>query len=224
MLEVVPQDAAERHHRYWQTTVKKAEEVSCRALIEHMRWANDATKYLPCMKHMENAPAALPKMNVPFSEMEMCRNVIAALLTEISSAYWASKGQHFPICLKALGDNLKLVEAQEKRREKNMNELRAQAGLPLKGAAGRKKKKPDPDARIPKKPRRDDDANPSPPTRRKKHCQLCAKFSPNSADTHNTKNCRKWQPDGKPKPWPNANSANAHSHDDDVDLEACLRK
>ena len=225
MLQVVPQDAAERHRRYWQTTIKKAEEISCRALIEHMQWANSVTKYLPCMKHMEDSPAALPQMNVPFSEMEMCTNVIAALPQEISTAYWAAKGQHFPVCLKTLGDDLKMVEAQEKRREKNMNELRAQAGLPPKGAAAaaaKKKRMADADQRIPKKPR-GDDAKSSPPTRSKKHCALCAKHSPDTARTHNTKDCRKWLPNGQPKPWPDkAKKTNAHSHDEDVDMKACF--
>ena len=83
-----------------------------------MRWANSVTKHLPYMKHMENSLDALPKipkMNKPFSKMEMCMNIIATLPLKISLAYWAAKSQHFPICLQSLGGGLKLVEAQEKR-------------------------------------------------------------------------------------------------------------
>ena len=74
----------------------------------------------------------------------------------------------------------------------------------------------------PKKACGDDDKS-DPQPRKKKFCQLCAKHSPTSASTHNTKDCRKWQPDGQPKPWPShAKNSNAHSQGDDVDLKACF--
>jgi hypothetical protein len=54
-------------------------------------------------------------MDVPFSEMEMCTHVIAALPVDLSVAYWAAKGMHFPISLKSLQEDLKQVEAQHKQ-------------------------------------------------------------------------------------------------------------
>ena len=56
---------------------------------------------------MEDSPVKMPRMDVPFSEMEMCTHVIAALPTDLSVAYWAAKGMHFPINLKKLHEDLK---------------------------------------------------------------------------------------------------------------------
>ena len=114
LLQVAPQDAAERHRRYISTTVRKHESVSCPQLISRLMQLNEMTSYLPCMKQMEDSPPEMPKMNVPFSELEMCTHVIAALPVDLSVAYWAAKGMHFPINLKKLQEDLKRVEAQHK--------------------------------------------------------------------------------------------------------------
>ena len=66
--------------------------MACCALIKHMGWANSITKYLLCMKHIENLFDEHPKINEPFTEMEIYTNFIAALLPKISLAYWATKG------------------------------------------------------------------------------------------------------------------------------------
>ena len=87
MLKVSTQDAAERHRRYWTTTVKMSEECESLILIERMKWANEIVKYLPCMKHVESSPAAWPTMNVPFSEIELCIHVIAALPMNLAVVY-----------------------------------------------------------------------------------------------------------------------------------------
>ena len=97
---MVPQDCAERHRRYISTTVRKHESVTCPQLISRLVMMNEMTSYLPCMKQIEDSPDEMPKMDVPFSEMEMCTHVIAALLSDLSVVYWAAKGMHFPINLR----------------------------------------------------------------------------------------------------------------------------
>ena len=80
MLTVMTQDAAERHRRYWTTTVWVSDKINCYILIKRMKWANKVIKYLPCMKYVKNTPSGgWPIMNVPFSKIELCIHIIATL-------------------------------------------------------------------------------------------------------------------------------------------------
>ena len=106
MLSVSTQDAAERHKRYIPTTVKKADNVTIVQLFARLTLLNEMTKYLPCLKHVEDSPNDLPKMNVPFTELEMCTNVTASLPLLISTGYYAQKGMHFPTKLNTLKEDL----------------------------------------------------------------------------------------------------------------------
>ena len=76
------------------------------------------TRYLPCLKHVEDLPDNLPKMNVPFTELEMCTNVIASLPLLISTGYYAQKGMHFPTKLNTLKEDLIQVTASVQRHNK----------------------------------------------------------------------------------------------------------
>ena len=96
-------------------------------------------KYLPCLKHVEGSPTDMLTMNKPFSELEMCTILITTLPLRMSTAYYASKGQHFPQDMKKLEEDLILVEAQVQRQDKIMRELRSQAGLPVSGGSDGKK-------------------------------------------------------------------------------------
>ena len=139
-------------------------------------------------------------MNVPFSEIELCILVIAALPMNLATAYWASKGQHFPVCLKTLGDDLKLVETGVNCTQRMMDDLRKLAGIPPRNGAnkGNRASPKEDGGRIPKKPKASTAAA-SEGGRPKKHCALCGKHSPAIQHTHNTKECRKWNQDGTPK-------------------------
>ena len=166
-------------------------------------------------------------MNIPFSELEMCTNLIATLPMKMSTAYYASKGQHFPTSLKKLEEDLILVEAQVQRQDKLINELRSKAGLPVSGSDGKKKSSMKATEPIPKKLKKGNGkqsllANTEKPF--SKLCQLCAKHSPNVKNTHNTAQCCKWNADGSEKRRARSNgyskNTNAHSHDGDDVMEA----
>ena len=224
MLTVAPQDAAERHRRYISTTIKKADNVNCLQLISRMVAMNDMTAYLPCLKQMEDSPSSLPQMDKPFSEMEMCMYVLAALPHSISSAYWASKGHHFPLKIEELKSDLKLVETQVQRQNNMFNELRAKAGLTSKGKAGESKAvKMKPGDPIPKKQKTSKDATRS---LRKRKCDCCAEWSPAIQYTHNTEECRKWHKDGNPKKRtgpPSKNQYHVRRDDDTAELKVELK-
>ena len=195
---------------------------------------NEMTSYLPCMKQMEDSPTEMPRMGVPFSEMEMCTHVIAALPTDLSVAYWAAKGMHFPINLRKLQEDLKRVEAQQRRNALAIDQLRIKAGIPKKSDQSQGKSSPKmsgPEDKIPKKGRDKQEARasaegaPKNSERRQKHCSLCAQWSPGIKHTHNTHECRKWNRDGSAQqqkaPYGNFKTNYATAHGSGSFTEAC---
>ena len=231
VLSVSTQDAAERHKRYVSTTVKKADNVTIVQLFARLIQLNDMTKYLPCLKHVEDSPDDLPKMNVPFTELEMCTNVIASLPLSISTGYYAQKGMHFPTKLTQLKEDLIRVTASVQRHDKMIADLRAKAGIPTKGSGQEKAKMSGPNKPIPKKARfgkakeSGGPSNGGPPSNdhTNKLCQLCAKHSPGCKNSHNTAQCRKWNADGTDKcragELGKLRNTNAHSHPEE-DMKA----
>ena len=215
-LLVATQDAAERMKRYMTTIVRKAEEVKIVQFFSRMHALNEMIEYLPCLKHVEDSPVDLPIMNVPFTELDMCTNILSALPVKMTVAYYASKGQHFPTSMKKLEEDLILVEAQVQRQDKMMQDLRSKAGI-SKGSDGKKTLKMKEGDPIPKK-QRTGAGKQGPPNNEKgpthKLCQLCAVHSPSIKGTHNTAQCRKWNADGSEKRRGprSANSRNTNKH------------
>ena len=159
-------------------------------------------------------------MNVPFSEFELCTNVINALPGSLHASYWANKGTHFPVCLKTLAEDLKYIEVQVDRNKRALEDLRRHVGnVPKNGAnKGNHTSTKGDGTRIPKKAARAATAAAA-GGRPKKHCALCRKWSAVIAHTHNTKDCRKWNADGSQKGKQeyrgnNGNYTNAASRDD----------
>ena len=125
------------------------------------------------------------------------------------------------MCLRTLGDDLKLVEAQVNRNQRALDDLRKHAGLPPMNGAnkGNRTFAKEEGGRIPKKHPKASTAAAAVGGRPKKHCALCGKYSPAIQHTHNTKECRKWNADGTPQGKKEylgkGNFANTAGRDDD---------
>ena len=225
MLWVCTQDATKRLKRYMLTTVRLAEDVDIVQLFSRMDVMNRAIPYLPCLKHMKDAPTNMPTMNKKISELEMCTNVISTLPLKMSTVYYSSKGQHFPQDIKKLEEDLILVKGQVKRQDKIINELRAKAGLTgNKESDGEKKKVVKLDDPIPKRNRKGQPKSLTKDGNRpnSKLCQLCAKYPPTVKNTHNTSQCRKWNADSSEQKRSYSGeykNANVHSHANDGFME-----
>ena len=87
-------------------TIKKFDNVTIVQLFARLTVFNEMTRYLPCLKYVEDSPSDLNKVNVPFTELEMYTNVIPSLLLSISTGYYAQKGMHFPRKLNTLREDL----------------------------------------------------------------------------------------------------------------------
>jgi hypothetical protein len=151
ILSVSTQDSVERHKHCISTTIKKADIVTIVQLLSHLTVLNEMTRYLPCLKHVENSPSDLKKMNVPFTELEMCTNVIASRPLSISMEYYAHKGVHFPMKLNMLEEDFIPVTASVQRHDKIIADICAKAGFLKKGLDQDKTSTKSLDKSIPKK-------------------------------------------------------------------------
>ena len=64
-------------------------------------------------------------MNVPFTKLEMCTNVIPSLPLLILTGSYAQKGMHFPTKLNTLKEDLIRVAASVQRHDKMIADIRA---------------------------------------------------------------------------------------------------
>ena len=127
------------------------------------------------------------------------------------AAYVAKQGvNHCPTSVEQLKKDLIDVEPQARQFKKVADDVKAlKSGSPNKKSSGseggtanasgttKKRSLKDP---IPKKVRNDKtEGKESLLDSYKKHCNHCQRFSPKIAHTHNTKDCRRWNPDGTPK-------------------------
>lgn len=219
MACVCPEDAAERQTRYNDTTIKKPKNVLIYAHGHRLNEMNLIQKYLPCLKNKKGAPADLPRMDKPKTELEMCNRLVSTLPLSLSTQYFASKGvNHFPIDYEKLMGDIELIEKSAERQEslfKQLTDKVAAQGSDAKGAAAKSKMKNG--DRIPKKPKKDGETRslvPKKPTA--KLCNRCAQWAPAIKNTHNTADCKKFNADGTRKGSAGLRNANVHGHDDDI--------
>ena len=228
----VPKDCAERHRRYNSTQLVfpltgPTKGVKIKPFLLRIKDSNDLTPYMPCLKDTKNAPASMPRANVPFPEYELCIYMLNTLPRGLSEMYWARKGEHFPCKVDQLIEDLHMMEPEYLSHKKLMGDIRAikqAAGTSSPKASDKKsgsKRKMSPGDSIPKK-----DVKRTP-----KLCQHCAQWAPQIKDTHNTKDCRKWNPDGTSKQkgrsstgGGNYKGSNAHSIDEMKECFATMKK
>ena len=220
LLQCCPRDSAERVRRYVSSQIKMPQ----RPEVHFEPWAlriQDICNYiplLPCLKDEEGSPDDLPRANMKITTIDLCTHILAAIPFSFSSMYWASKGEHFPIDVTKLITDLKMLEP-EWRQKCTLNEKVRNAGGQLKAkmkeSGGMK-----PGDKIPKK-QKSTSGNPAKKARRL--CQLCVQYSPETKDTHNTGQCRKWNPDGTRKQRGESKSAN-HFNTEMLDCFNTMRK
>ena len=104
-------NAAERHRSYMLSQIVwPIKHINVGLFIDRVNEINSYLECLPSLKDERGSPQAMPRGNVPFTDIERCNMVLTALSFNFASAFWTSKGAgHFPNCLKMLKEDLELV-------------------------------------------------------------------------------------------------------------------
>jgi hypothetical protein len=211
LLLVVSDNAAELNKQYLQNQIYKSDAVSIWGFFARVVELNQYSQYLPTLKDIKDAPKDLPRGDIPLNEVDLCLALLRAMPRWLNAAYVAKQGvNHCPTSVEQLKKDLLDVEPQARQFKKVADDVKAlKSGSPNKkpsgseggtaNASGTSKKRSLKDP-IPKKVRNDKtEGKESLLDSYKKHCNHCQRFSPKIAHTHNTKDCRRWNPDGTPK-------------------------
>ena len=188
--------AAERQRHYMQTQIKMPRKgVKVKVFIARLVEMDGYIEFLPCLKDVEDSPAALKRNNVPFDEIEMCMLILKAVPFGLATAYWANQGaRHFPQDVSELSDNLELLEPEFGKTQSLLDQVKKANGNPPKNKMGSEKDK------IPKKkPKHDKSKNGKGDSGGNHKCERCAKWSPQYKFTHDTEECRRWTEKGMDK-------------------------
>ena len=158
---------------------------------------------LPCLKQLEDSPDGLKRADIRFDEMELCTIILNAIPYRLACAYWSKYStNHFPTSVSDLNDDLVLLEPEFNQTQRLLDQVKTAGGKP----SGEKNKgknangKRDADQAIPKKTvEREAPKNGGDRKKRRgnKYCSRCAKFWPSAKNTHNTKDCRRFDENGK---------------------------
>ena len=224
-----PEDSAERVERYLSTQIKMPtrKELNFKAYIKRIQEICSYLPWLPCMKDMKGSPAELTRMNKKPTELKLCQYILEAIPAKWSNMYWSRKGHHFPMNVDELVSDLALIEPEFRAAQSAINKTRQneKGGQAKPDSAGRASGKMKDTDRIPKKSKKDRNRDGSKGNngagREYRLCQKCAKFSPQSKDTHNTSQCNKWNEDGSRKPFP-ADKRTKNSNMVSEDLMKCF--
>ena len=202
------QDSAERARRYITTNVviNLDKGLTVEQGVGRMIELNKTLPYLPCLNHKENSPEDWPAQNKEFSEVEMCSHVLFAMSFKVQTTYFAMVEDEFPTCLDALTQRLVRVEANLKEQKKAYGDIVNRVNNSTGGSGAKRTQGSAGESTPTKKHKSSQSLYGKSPTKKGsyaategksgKNCDLCAKYSPRSAKTHNTSQCFKWNPDG----------------------------
>jgi hypothetical protein len=188
-LTIFPADAAETQHYYMQQRIKKPQQVTVCQFVSRMGVLNDYLAYLPTVYDSLMAVAGTKKMNVPFDEADLARNVL-----NLVPSSWVNQYNTMHSTLhknpRALLNDLEAIEqVMDEKHNANLKEKAKEASAASGATKGSSKKRSasgsPSELRVPKK------GKPS------KFCQHCkTKGRPHL--THNTKECRRYNRMGNP--------------------------
>ena len=214
----VTRDAAERERRYIATQLKYPQRAvgvgisSIRAYAERLMELNQSIEKLPCLKDTEGSPAEMERADKPYSKYEMCQILLTIIPTGFEEMYLSRQPKnHYPTDYDDLVDALERIEPEYAKQQEVLSKIRT-----VQGKAKGKTMKSIED-KIPRK-------QPSAPSeessakKQRRLCQNCAKWSPETKDSHNTRQCRKWNPDGTRKGGKHGTrNTNMHGKSDESD-------
>lgn len=217
LLRIMKPDAAERERRYMQVQIVMPSngQVKVGQFVDRLVEMNGFLPYLPTLKDAKGSPQGLARGDVPFTDLEMCQNILMAVPYQLATAYWAQKGAgHYPTDVETLREDLSLLEPEFGRtmkltqlvRGKKADQKDSDAGTEAGGAKSPAKKQSG---------KRSSEGKPTPHKKsqqtkpQRRVCQRCAQWSKQWMHTHATEDCRKWTKHGEPKDR-DARSISAH--------------
>ena len=200
LLKLTDPGAAENNNFYILTQVIKHPSIPCADHVERMLEIDEITPFLPCLKDEEGMPKELPRGDVTMPAVTMCKTILNSLPAGLQTAYYALKGaNHCPLNVQDLKKDLSLVETQANQlaqATKFVNQAsKTKAQTSSAGGAGQMTSEKQ---RIPKKTKGKTTGENPKGKGNQKLCNKCVQWAPQIKNTHNTRDCYRWNNDGTP--------------------------
>ena len=220
LLTELPEDSADRQYRYLTNQILlpsynhiKDEKSMIRPWIARIRKMAELMPYFPALKDVEGAPTDLPRRNLVPKDLELCQIILNTMPIAIQDMYHNRTETRFEDDVEELTKHLIAIEPEYIRNQELQSSIRAN---------GKGKDKSSDKKKTGTKRATMAEGDPI-PKKTKMLCQHCAKRSPSTKNSHNTKDCRKFNQDGTSKGKKGSfKNTNAHSQQQDEMLQCMM--
>jgi hypothetical protein len=183
LLTMFPINAAEQEKYYVTNVLKKLQRINVRQFVRCVEQLNACITQMPCFYYSPHTNASTKPENVPFTEAELGAHVLCMCPLQWQDQYNMNEKGMMPMDMCLLLTSLEVIKhictykkGKSESSEKSSN----------KGEKGKKCPGTNSTVRVPKK------------VCFEKHCDLCKKHG-GTYTMHNTRDCRKFEKDGKEK-------------------------
>jgi hypothetical protein len=183
LLTAFPINAAEQEKYYISNVLKKPQHVNVCQFVCRVEQLNAYIAQMPCFYYSPNANTSTKPENIPFTEAELGAHVLRMCPLQWQDHYNMNKKGMTPMDMRLL---LTFLEVIEHVCTYKMGKLESSKKYSHKSKKGKKRPSTKATVRVPKK------------VCFEKHCNLCKKHG-GTYTTHNTRECRRFEKDGKEK-------------------------
>jgi hypothetical protein len=183
LLTAFPINEAEQENYYITNVRKKPQCINVHQFVRCVEQLNAYTTQMPCFYYSPNTNASTKPENLPFTEAELGSHVLRMCPIQWQDQYNMNKKEMMPMDMRWL---LTLLEAIERICTYKKGKLESSEKFSKKDKKGKKCPGTDSTAKAPKN------------VHFEKYCDLCKKHG-GAYTTHNTRNCRRFEKDGKEK-------------------------
>ncbi len=186
LLTAFPINTAEQEKYYISNVLKKPQGINVRQFIWHVEQLNAYIAQMPCFYYSPNANASTKPKNIPFTEAELGAHVLRMCPLQWQDQYNMNRKGMMLMDMRSLLTLLEAIEhicTYEKGKSDTFEKSNKSSN---KGEKGKKCPGTDSMVRVPKK------------VCFEKHCNLCKKHG-GTHTTHNTRDCCRFEKDGKEK-------------------------
>jgi hypothetical protein len=183
ILTAFPINAAEQEKYYVTNVLKKPQRINVRQFVGHVEQLNAYIAQMPCFYYSPHTNVSTKPENVPFTEAELGAHVLRMCPLQWQDQYNMNKKGMMLMDMHLL---LTSLEAIKRVCTYKKGKLESSEKSSHKSKKGKKRPGTNSTVRIPKK------------VRFEKHCNLCKKHG-GAYTTHNTRDCHRFEKDGKEK-------------------------
>jgi hypothetical protein len=183
LLTAFPINATEQEKCYISNVLKKPQRINVCQFVRRVEQLNAYISQMPCFYYSPNANASTKPENFPFTEAELGAHVLHMCPIQWQDQYNMNKKGMRPMDMHSLLTSLEAIERvctylKGKSESSKKSSHKSEKGKKCPGTKAT--------VRVPKK------------VCFEKHCDLCKKHG-GAYTTHNTRECRRFEKDGKEK-------------------------